>query len=115
MIFLNKDFSKMTSAGLHVHCGLPEVTARTFEDLIGYRYTDLKQVRRLEKILAEITTNGPKAEKYSMLLSVEYGKDICLAQELEADTLNFLKESGPKRIEDAFAEMTATIRALYEE
>lgn len=93
MLFVNKDYANMSSDELkncYVHCGVPEVTERTFSEFVGRRYKDLTEITQLEHAINWVTYDNLANEHYAILLSLEYGKGLCQVLDLEPKCRDFL-------------------------
>ena len=75
-----KDFNNMSKeklASTWTKCGDPEVTSRTFEELIGRRYTNTHEVELLEEILDECNTGEIQLDFPALeLLRIECGRSV---------------------------------------
>lgn len=94
MLFIGKDYLKMSPEELnncYVHFGVPEITERTFEEIVGRRYTDLGEIHRLENAINWMAhADLANIEHYAMLLSLEYGEGLCRVLDLEPKYRNYL-------------------------
>lgn len=114
-----KDFKEMTKeklASTWTKCGNPEVTSRTFEELIGRRYTNIRETKLLEEILDEFNSGERQLDFPAIeLLRIECGRSVTPAVKLPENVLSYLLKTQYDIILSDYNAMVAHVRAAFEQ
>ena len=113
-----KDFNNMSKeklASTWTKCGDPEVTSRTFEELIGRRYTNTHEVELLEEILDECNTGEIQLDFPALeLLRIECGRSVTPATKLPENVLSYLLKTKYDIILSDYDGLITRIRDEFE-
>lgn len=115
MTFLNKDFTKMGKDELkktYVHDGIPEVTSRTYDNIIGEEY-NLKKAAILQGILVTLWHNADFP--LNAILSLEYGEKLAKIGELSDDMTKYLTETPSEMITADHQHIVIMAQSLFRE
>lgn len=114
-----KDFKEMTEeklASTWTKCGNPEVTSRTFEELIGRNYTSIREIELLKEILDEFNSGEKQLEFPALeLLRIECGRGVTPAVKLPENVLSYLLKTQYDIILSDYDGMVARIRAVFKQ
>ncbi len=113
-----KDFNNMSKeklASAWTKCGDPEVTSRTFKELIGRHYTDIREVELLKGILDECNTGEIQLDFPALeLLRIECGRSVTPATKLPENVLSYLLKTKYDIILSDYDGLITRIRDEFE-
>lgn len=117
-LFLIKNFTGMTQIEIeetHVHYGAPEVTTRTFPELIGRECTSTKEEKLLQEILDELD-HGEKPLEFPLneLLRVECGAKLRLVKDLPEDVLHYLRNTPHDIMWTEYLKVVQLVHSIFE-
>lgn len=112
-----KNFNGMTKeqlASAWTKCGEPEVTSRTFGELIGRNHTDIKELKLLTEILDEFNA-GHKQLGFPaiVLLRLECGRGVTPATKLPETVLSYLLNTPYDVVRSDYAAMVTQVRETF--
>lgn len=116
-IFL-KNFMAMTEEEIskcYIKFGTPEVTKRSFIDIVGREMRDTKEEKLLREILDDIYDDDCGLDApFDLLLSLEYGPHVLKVNALPEEVLSYLLNTPYEVIRMDHQHALSIIREIYE-